>query len=256
MRKGIMAITAVALIAGGSQARSRDPGPPDQRQFKPGDFDRIAIAGPFLVRVHTGEDMTVSLSGPRTMLEDTELFIRDGELIIRWQEGASWSRNGNHGVDIDISMPVIRGATNAGAGEIEIDRVQADRFAAMLLSAGTVTVRSMDVGQLKAQLAGSGSLALGQIAADAMEVDLTGSGGMRAKGQVGNVSLRLMGSGSFDNPGFTARDANIVSSSSGVLRASVTHKADIQSMGSGDIALTGGAKCSVSKAGSGNVHCS
>ena len=256
MKKGIMAITAAALIAGGSQARGRDPGPPDQRQVKPGDFDRIAIAGPFLVRVHTGKDASVSMSGPRTMLEDTELVIRDGELVIRWQEGASWSRNGKHGVDIDITVPVIRGVTNAGAGEIEIDRIQADRFAAMLLSAGTVTVGQMDVGQLKAQLAGSGSLALSRIAADAMEVDLTGSGGMRAKGRVGNFNLRLIGSGSFDNPDFTARDANIVSSSSGVLRATVTHMAAIQSMGSGDIALTGGAKCSVSKTGSGNVHCS
>lgn len=256
MRKGIIAMAVAALIANDSRARSRDPGPPNQRQVTLGGFDRIAVAGPFLVRVHTGKDTSVSLSGPRTMLEDTELFVRDGELTIRWQEGASWSRNGDRGVDIDITMPVIRGATNAGAGEIEIDSVQADRFAAMLLSAGTVTIQSMDVGHLNAQLAGSGNFAVGRIAADDMVVDLAGSGGVQAKGRAGNVSLRIMGSGSFDNPDFSARDAHIVSSSSGVLRATVTHKADIQSMGSGDIALTGGAKCRVSKAGSGNVRCS
>jgi len=256
MEKTILAMTAAALVAGGLQAKSRDPGPPDQRQVKPGDFDRIAIAGPFLVRVHSGKETNIALSGPRTMLDDTELLVRDGELIIRWQEGASWSRNGNHGVDIDITMPVIRGATNAGAGSIEIDRVKANRFEAMLLSAGTVTVQSMDVSRLKAQLAGSGSLTLGRIAADQVDVDLAGSGGMQAKGQIGDVTLRHMGPGPFDNPELSARRANIISSSSGLLRATVTQTADVQSMGSGDIELTGGAKCNVSKAGSGDVHCS
>ena len=31
---------------------------------------------------------------------------------------------------------------------------------------------------------------------------------------------------------------------------------ELRDMGSGDVNVSGGAKCSVSKAGSGNVHCS
>lgn len=255
-KKVIIAVTTAALIASGLQAKSRDAGPPDKRQIAPGKFDSIAVGGPFFVRVRTGKSPSVSLSGPRTMLDDTELLIRDGQLIIRWQEGASWSRNGDHGVDIDITVPVLRGAMMAGAGSIEIDRVKADTFAAMLLSAGGITVQSLDVNQFKAQLAGSGGLALGRIDAKSVEVELAGSGGMRANGRAGTATLRLASSGSFNNPSFAVGDASIVSAGSGVLRAMITNKADIKSIGSGDVELTGGAKCTVSEQGSGKVRCS
>ena len=257
MRNISMAAVAVtALVANGAQARSRDPGPPDQRQVMPGNFDRVAVAGPFVVRIHTGQATSVSLSGPRTMLDDTDLFIRDGQLVIGWQEGAGWSRNGNLGVDVDITVPVIRGAMNLGAGSIDIDRVQTDHFTASLASSGGITIHAMDVNELKAELAGAGSLGLAQIEAKGVDVDLAGSGTMRATGRAGTANLRLASSGSFDNPGFTARDANIVSAGSGAIRAIVTNAADIKSLGSGGIVLTGGAKCTVSKMGSGNVNCS
>jgi hypothetical protein len=237
MRKtSIFAAAVVALLASGAQAKSRDPGPPDHRDLTPGRFDSIAVAGPFVVRVHAGKATKVALTGPRTMLDDTELVIRDGQLIIRWQEGASWSRNGNQGVDVDIDVPVIRGVINVGAGSIEIDRVKADRFVATLASAGSVSIRSIDVGQLKADLMGAGSL--------------------QAAGQVGTANLTLGSSGSFDNPNLTVRDADITSAGSGSVRATVTKAAKIESSGSGGTILTGGAKCNVSKAGSGNVRCS
>jgi len=235
-KRHVAAITLAAVVAGGAQAKSRDPGPPDQRQVAPGKFYRIAVAGPFLVRVRTGKTTSVSLAGPRTMLDDTELLVRDGQLIIRWQEGASWSRNGDEGVDIDITLPTLRGVMNLGAGSIDIDRVRTDHFEAKLLSAGRVSVDSMD--------------------AKVADVDLAGSGEMRAAGQVGSANVRLASSGSFDSPKLTIRDANIMSAGSGTFRAAVTNTADIQSLASGDIVLTGGAKCNVSKAGSGGVRCS
>jgi hypothetical protein len=235
-KKRIAAITAAAIVAGGAQAKSRDPGPPDQRQVAPGQFDRIAVAGPFVVRVRTGEATSVSLSGPRTMLDDTDLFVRDGQLIIRWQEGAGWSRNGDRGVDIDITLPTLRGVMNAGAGLIDIDHVRAERFEATLVSAGRVSIESMDVHQLKAQLAGSGTL--------------------RAAGKAGTTNLTLASSGSFDSPDLVTRDADITSAGSGTIRTAVNHSANVKAFGSGGIELTGGAKCSVDGPASGHVRCS
>ena len=255
MHKTILAIAAASLMTGSADARSRDAGPPDRRQVAIGVFDRIAVAGPFVVRVTTGDAADIRLAGPRTMLDDTEMFVRDGELIIRWQEGASWSRNGNHGVDIDITVPSLRGATMAGAGSIEIDKVKAESFAAFLVESGTVTVNAADVGRFRAQLAGSGSLAIGQMAAKALEADLAGSGHMRVAGRAESATLRLMGSGSFNNPGFKAAEATIVSAGSGVVRAEVTNAANVETIGSGAVSLTGGAKCNVSGTGAGNVRC-
>ena len=237
MKREVAAAAALAgLVSASAQAMSRDPGPPDHRQITPGDFDRLAVAGPFMVRVHTGEKTSVSLSGPRTMLDDTELLVRDGELIIRWQEGAGWSRNGNQGVDVDITLPVMRGVRNFGAGSIEIDRVKSERFVATLASAGSVRIDSIDADELKADLAGAGSL--------------------RAAGRVGTASLVVVSSGSFDSPNLSARNADITSGGSGVLRAMVTETATIKCFGSGGVELTGGAKCTVNSGGSGHVRCS
>jgi hypothetical protein len=236
MKKHIAAAAGAALLSGSAQAMGRDPGPPDHRQVTIGQFDRVAVAGPFVVRVRTGKAVSASLSGSRTMLDDTELLVRDGELIVRWQEGAGWSRNGDEGVDVEITMPEVRGVRNLGAGQIDIDRVRGDRFAATLVSAGRVTIDSMDVDELKAELAGSGSL--------------------RAAGQVGTANLMVASSGSFDSPELTAQDADITSVGSGAVRANVTHTATIKTLGSGGIQLTGGAKCSVNKSGSGDVRCS
>ena len=43
---------------------------------------------------------------------------------------------------------------------------------------------------------------------------------------------------------------------SGNVRANASDTAKIEIMGSGDVTITGGAKCTVDKAGSGNVICS
>jgi hypothetical protein len=94
----------------------------------------------------------------------------------------------------------------------------------------------MEVGQLKAVLGGAGSL--------------------RAAGRVGSANVTLAGSGSFDSPNLMAGDASITSGGSGTVRAAVTNTAHIKTFGSGGIHLSGGAKCTVNKAGSGVVDCS
>ena len=255
-KKAVVAAGVTALLAGSAQGRGRDPGPPDHREVRVADFDRIAVAGPFVVRVHEGTATKVSLSGPRTMLDDTELLVRDRQLVIHWQEGAGWSRNGNEGVDVDISVPVLRGVTNVGAGSIDIDQVKADRFVAVLSSAGSVSIGSIDTSELKAAVAGAGSLSLGHVQAKALDADLAGAGQLRAAGKADTANVRLAGSGSFDNPEFTARNATIMSGGSGTIRANVTNEADIKALGSGIVVVTGGAKCTVNSTGSGGVRCS
>ena len=238
-----------------AEGKGRDPGPPDARTAAPEAFDQIAVFGPFLVKVSTGKSASISLRGPRTMLDDTELFVRGGKLIIRWQEGASWSRNGDHGVDIDIALPALTETTIGESGSIEIDRIEGDRFAAMLYSSGGITIHALQVKNLDALLAGAGVLVIERIDAEAVDIKLAGSGGMRATGRAGTATLMIGGSGSFDNPNFIADDASIIVIGSGGVRATVTHSADIKSMGSGEINLTGGAKLTVSKGGAGTVTC-
>jgi hypothetical protein len=246
-KKAIMAAAAAALITSGAQAKSRDPGPPEKRIASPGQFDRIAVAGPFVVNVRTGHEIAISMSGPRTMLDDTELLVRDGQLLIGWQEGASWSRNGNHGVNIEISMPSLREAAMFGAGSIDIDRVSGDSFGAMLASSGAIAVQKLDVKKFEAKLAGSGGLNVGRLNADAADVLVAGSGAMRATGRARTATLKLFGSSAFNNPHFSVREAAIFNSGPGAVRLNVTERADVKTAGPGDVVLTGGGTYTVSE---------
>lgn len=251
----LAAATAILMPGAGQARKSRDPGPNDARSIPLERFDRIAVGGPFVVKVHTGKEAKVSLSGPRTMLDDTEMFVRDGQLIIGWQEGSGWSRKGNHGVDIDIALPSLREVTIAGAGEITIDRVHGETFSAKLLSSGTVNVDELQVIGSHVLLAGSGSLAINRLAAKNFAALVAGSGAIRVAGRTDTIDLQSAGSGAFDSPRLVASDATITQAGSGAIRATVTNTATIKAMGSGDISLTGGATCTVAKHGSGNVTC-
>jgi hypothetical protein len=114
----------------------------------------------------------------------------------------------------------------------------------------------VEVGELKAALVGAGSLSLGHIQTNALEADLAGAGQLRAAGKADTANLRLAGSGSFDNPDFTARNANIMSGGAGTVRANVTNEAEVKALGTGTVVVTGGAKCTVNATGPGGVRCS
>jgi len=242
-------------MAAGVHGKGRDPGPPEARTAVAGQFDRIMVNGPFQVKVSTGKSASISLRGPRTMLDDTEFTIRDGKLFINWQEGASWSRNGDHGVDIDITLPALKEATIGESGLIEIDRVAGDSFTAMLFSSGEITIHAVEVKAFDALVAAAGELSIDQLNADSVDVKLGGSGGMRVAGRAEVAKLAVFGAGSFDNPSFIAKDASIITAGSGGVRATVDHHATIKSMGSGEVHLSGGATCTVSNNGSGSVNC-
>lgn len=237
------------------EPRGRDPGLSDARVAATAAFDQIAVHGPFQVTVTTGQKPEVALRGPATMLDDTDLAVRDGKLMIGWQEGACWSRNGDQGVAIEISLPTLTEATIGDSGSIAIDRIEGERFTAMLFSSGEIAIRDLEVKTLDALQGGSGGLSIERLDAEAVEIKLSGSGGMRVKGRATTATIMVAGAGAFDSPDFVAADASIIVAGSGGLRATVTDRADIRSMGSGEISLTGGARCMVSNGGAGRVIC-
>lgn len=241
MRKAIgisIAALAVALAACG-QSRAEDGGPTVQRDYQVGPFERIEVAGPYEVEVRTGSAPSVSASGPEKLIERLVVEVKGDRLLIHpRRENRMWSGWTSYGTaKVQVTTQALRAAAIAGSGGVKVDQVKGASF--------------------EGSVAGSGDLDIGLLEVESLKLAVAGSGDVRARsGQSRSAEYSIAGSGDIDAGGVRSESAAVSIAGSGSINAEATRAADVKIMGSGDVVMTGGAKCSVSKAGSGDVRCS
>ena len=233
-------IAASATTAACGQGHAEDAGPTVSRNYQVGAFQQIEVAGPYDVQVHTGANPGVTARGGEKLLDRTTVEVKGDKLVIHPKRTHGWFNFGwgHHGkATFAVTVPQLSGATIAGSGDIQIDRVQGSNFEGVVAGSGGLNVDAVDVQQLKLAIAGSGSAKAGNGKAQTAKYDIAGSGDVDARSiQTNDVNVSIAGSGS--------------------VRAHASDTAKVSIMGSGDVDVAGGAKCSISKAGSGDVHCS
>jgi len=235
----LIAASAVVSACGHNRA-DEDGGATVSRNYQVGNFQQIEVAGPYDVQVRTGANPGVSARGSEKLLERTIVEVKNGKLVIHPKNehrmfNFGWSSN--HGkARFAVTVPQLSGATIAGSGDIQVDKVQGDEFEGVVAGSGALNVAALDVQQLNLAIAGSG--------------------GVKGAGKAQSAKYDIAGSGDVDAGQIQTQDVDVSISGSGSVRAHATGAADVSIMGSGDVAVTGGAKCKVSKAGSGDVRCS
>jgi hypothetical protein len=242
MRKFIAAAIVAASAATGACGQMHEDyaGPTVSRNYQVGNFQEIDVAGPYDVNVRTGANPGVSAQGPQKMLDHAVVEVRGNALVIRSENHVgvfNWSF-GSHGRTVfTVTVPQIRSAAMAGSGDLNIDKVSGDQFEGKMAGSGDLGVGSLNVQSLKLEMAGAGDAKIGS-------------------GQVQNADYSIVGSGDIDAPGVTTQQLKVSIAGSGNVKAHATGAADVSIMGSGDVDVSGGAKCTVNKAGSGDVRCS
>lgn len=235
MRIAMIGAALLAGACGGGNAEERDEGPTIQRNFPVGAFERIALEGSHDVIVTVGSAPSVRAEGRERALERLEVVVENGQLHIRSRRG-SWLSFGSHGsATLHVTVPALSHAAVAGSGELTIDRVEGRSFDGFL--------------------AGSGDLDIGRMRVESANFDVAGSGHVRAAGTANRLDLSIAGSGGADFSGLQSRSAGATVHGSGNVRLHATETVDANLSGSGNITVTGGARCSVDKHGSGEVHC-
>lgn len=158
-----------------------------------GEFDRVAITGPFEVEVALGERRLVRVDAERRILEFVEVVVIDGTLQVRPQaKHPAYVFTGRR-VFVRIVTPRLRGLSAAGSAKVNCTGVHADTFSLQQAGSGEILVAGQ-VGTLTVQSAGSGAVDAGQLRANAAAVSLAGSGEVRvAVGE--RVTGSLFGSG-------------------------------------------------------------
>lgn len=240
MSHRFVAIAAVTLLVGachvGSQAENREPGPEVSRNYQVGAFDKVAVAGPYEVNVVSAGAPGVSAKGGSNLLDETEVVVENGTLKIRPKKRHGIHFNWHSGKAVfTVNTAVLRGASIAGSGEINVDKV---------------------AGDFDGDVAGSGDLKLASVAGGKVKLSIAGSGGVDAAGKADSVDLSIAGSGDIRAGGLAAKTADVSIAGSGNVAANASDTANVSIMGSGDVDISGGAKCKISKAGSGDVRCS
>jgi hypothetical protein len=242
MRKSIAATMIAACAATGAcgQMRNEGAGPTVTRSYNVGNFQQVEVAGPYDVTVKTGGNPGVSAQGSEKLLDRTIVEVHGDKLVIHPQEHRGWFNFGwsTHGkADFTVTVPQLSGATIAGSGDIKVDNVKGNSFAGTVAGSGGISVDTVDVQSLKLSIAGSGSAKARQ-------------------GKTATADYSIGGSGDVDAGAVQAQQAKVSIAGAGSVKANATGTADVSIMGSGDVDISGGAKCTVTKAGSGSVRCS
>ena len=238
-----MAVLMAACSAGaqpGDQADGRESdrqpsGAQGQRSFEVGAFQRVSLEGSHDVVVTVGGAPSVRAEGDAEAIERLEIRVEDGTLKIGTERG-NWSFRRNRGhVTVHVTAPALEGAAIGGSGDMRIDRVQAQRFAA--------------------SIGGSGDMEIGALRASHANFSIAGSGNIRATGQAEEAEMSIAGNGDLALQSLETRRANVSVVGSGDVELRASETVDASVLGSGDIIVHGGARCSVSKMGSGDVRC-
>ena len=230
MRKMAMFVAAGAMAAlAAVQAQAAE------RNFTVTGFSEIEVAGPFDVVVNVGKGQSVRAVGDADDLARLKVEVRGDELHIgskerRWTD---WSRS--QPIKIWVTVPSLKGASIAGSGDMQIDRVKGDSFNASIAGSGDLSIASLSATNAKFSVAGSG--------------DLTASGSCRY------ADVSIAGSGDVNIGGVRCQTLKASIAGSGAVNANASQAAKLSVMGSGDITVSGGAKCDISKMGSGSVRC-
>lgn len=243
MRKSVaFVIAGAAALAACSRGSAEDGGPTVSRNYQVGNFQQVELAGHYDVDIRTGAPVSVSAQGPQNVIERLQVDVDGDKLRIRPKNDGGWFHFGRshfsrEAIHIIVTVPTLAGATLAGSGVINVDKVQGPNFEGTVAGSGKLNLASVDVQSLKLNIAGSGSTKAGQGKAQSAKYDIAGSGSVEA----GSVQTQ---------------DLKVTIAGSGDVNAHAAGTADVDIMGSGDVNIAGGAKCKVTKAGSGNVRCS
>jgi hypothetical protein len=199
-------------------------------------FDQVALRGPDNVEITIGDAFSVRAEGPADVIELLEFELHGDRLEIG-RKNERWNANAPNGrATVHITMPMIRGASVAGSGDMTIDRAEAEEF--------------------EASVAGSGNIALGELRATSVEFDIAGSGDIRAAGTASDIEIGIAGSGNVRAGDLRAQRIDIRVAGSGDIDGYATERVDGNFIGSGDATIRGGARCNARSIGSGSLRCS
>lgn len=236
--RAAMILAVLVLAACSSRGQEREAARATaQRSFEVSPFHAVSLEGSHDVVVQVGAAPSVRAEGDAETIERLDVRVEGGTLRIGTLRGTrGWfDFRQSDPVTVYVTAPAIDGATVAGSGDMRIDRIRADAFAA--------------------EVAGSGDLDIAALQAQRASFSLAGSGNIQAAGAAESAEVSIAGSGNIGLERLQTRRASITVAGSGDVSVRASEAVDGSLMGSGDVVVHGSARCSISRMGSGDIRC-
>ncbi len=247
-REIVLALALGALGAGGagimlsemqsdaSYERSTEA-PAANREFKLEPFAKIATQGPQDVDVRFGDTFSVRAEGSPEALAKLDVIVENGRLTIRPAQGFHWTQWGLlEDVAFHVTLPRLESINLSGSGDIDVDRIETDKF--------------------DATVGGDGEINIGDLKAEQASLTVNGSGNLIVTGVTGNAQIHTAGDGEVQAGGLRSKTASIAVYGDGDVSLIVEDEAQVSVTGSGNVTVTGPGRCSVTRYGPGEVRCS
>lgn len=237
-RSALIASALLAAVAACTSAGAEDDstGTAGARSYDIGSFDSISLGGQHDVIVAVGAAPSIRAEGDTRELDRLEVKVEDGSLNIGSKRTGMFSSNdGRRKLTIHVTVPSLAGVAIGGSGNVRVDKVDGRKF--------------------DGSIGGSGNLDVASLRVDEANFAVGGSGTIKAAGTAAKADISIAGSGNVETAGVEAADAKVAVAGSGNAHIRATRTADVSIVGSGDVIVDGSAHCSVSKMGSGELHC-
>lgn len=193
---------------------------------------KLVLFGPDEVRVTPGDKLAIRVEGDAATTDALRFTLKDGTLGILRKD--KLFTDGDRTAVIAVTMPAPRTVTMAGSGRI---------VAPTLASAA------------KVHILGSGTIEATALTGDSLDLTIAGSGNFRAAGKVRALKLSIAGSGSAAMGALRIETAKLSIAGSGNAAFASDGAVNASIMGSGEVRVTGRARCTVSALGSGKLVC-
>lgn len=237
--KGLAPVFAIAAAAGLSGCDGVNVKIGDKEGVPLAELDtagkrptELVLAGPDTVIVNEGDTLAIDVSGDREAVDALRFTLDESTLGIMRKQG-NWDDKGK--ATVRVTMPALEKLVVAGSGTVEAPRL---------------------TGSPEVTIAGSGKARTAAVEADKLEVTIAGSGSYEGAGTAKSLELTIAGSGSANMAGLKADRAEITIAGSGNADFASDGTVEAKVMGSGDVHVTGSAKCTINSMGSGTLRCS
>jgi len=224
----------------------------DQRMI--GDVARLEVNGSVLVDVRVGPATSLVVEADGNLLPLVRTDVRGDTLVVEITRSYR-SRNPVH---VTYTAPRLADVQHSGSGHLTVQglngaslRVVQKGSGSTLLNgqvagldvdssgSGSVDAAALQSASANLSLSGSGRINGGQVRGDYVTAALTGSGQLRVNGAVRMLTARSVGSGHLDLTGLASEQADLTSTGSGGLSATVKQLLVAQNNGSGGIRIYG-----------------
>ncbi len=234
------ASASFAILAALALVTANTPAEAATKTFLIGSFDELIVEGDIIVKLDNMKSPSARASGDHNLVEALKIE-RNGLTVrvhIQDYEGTTQKAKIGQPLVVTLGGRGVRKVSVDGNSQLDINQIRAPGLVVTL------------------KMAGAGQINIGKIESDRMDASLAGTGGINIlSGKVRAARFSVSGSGKMDAPKLSLMQANLFQQGNASTHLLANEKVEITNSGAGDIRVDGSATCFVRQPGSAKIVC-